>query len=187
MFSVFMEMGGELYRQQIETAHTILVSHCENETDREQLQRVTRELRKLNPQAYIIAEPWNGLSALEVLTVAEEQSHKFAKTLKTSSHVHHGYDYGQHHENEGFSVLAGYPYPKITDGDLKNFIVAVREGHYGRVFRAKCLLTMQGGERLKGDYVYGKWKQVSYPGEGEDKIVLIGKDLRIPPLNIFKQ
>lgn len=181
MFSAFMEIGGELYRNQIKTAHTLVVSHVEDYENEEVLCAVIRELSTLNPHAYIIAEAWGKLSALTVLTIAEEKTQKQTETAtKVHPHPHH-----HHHDNEGFSVIACHPTEHFTETDLQSLFSAVSDGRYGKIFRAKCILTMKDGHRIKGDYVYGKWKQTSYPGKGEDKLILIGKDLLLSKENGF--
>lgn len=214
MLPVFIEMGGELYRDQIKTAHTLLVSHIEDCESQAELKAVIEELSALNPTAYIITKSWAELSAFDVLTIAEEQTRRRlgssnivsssvsrhvqnhflnhdSENMNQNNHLHsHPYEHvnGKHehyNENEGFSVISLRPIKNLSESDLSDFFSSVTEGRYGEIFRAKCLLTLNDGRRIKGDYVYGRWQQIPYPGKGEDRLVLIGKGLFVPKNNLF--
>ena len=211
MFPVFKEMGGALYKDQIETAHLILLSHVEQDMEHEE---VVREITQLNPRAYIISTPWETLSGLEVLTIAEELTqdpdnapdgpdkspgnnsvhgkdyhHGHAHHDNHHGHCHqeHGHQGGaahHHHDNEGFSTIACHLSEPVPADKLASIFSCLSDNRYGEIFRAKYIVTLDNGQRVKGDYVYGKWLQVAYEGNGQDKAIFIGKNLSVPE-NIF--
>ncbi len=89
MFPVFKEMGGALYKDQIETAHVILLSHLESEE---------------GSQADLAA-------------------------------------------------IARHPSKPVAQEALQSVFTSLARGIYGKVFRAKYIVTMNDGERVKSDYV----------------------------------
>jgi G3E family GTPase len=60
LVSAFLEASGEFYREQIADAPVVVVSAAQNLTgDDPPLPQVLSEIRKLNPDAVLFAEPWD--------------------------------------------------------------------------------------------------------------------------------
>ncbi|UWG98266.1 hypothetical protein LPY66_05540 [Dehalobacter sp. DCM] len=207
MLPVFIDMGGELYSDQIKTAHTLLVSHIEDCESEEEVQSVVLTLSELNPNAYVIAKPWAEISAFDILAIAEEQtlsrletnaekrhnSHRFSfyKPAEQSARGNHQHSEHAHHglenNNEGFSYISLRPIKRFSEDDLNTFFSLVSDGCFGVVFRTKSLLTMADGHRIKVDYVFGKWRRETYTGKSEDRVVLIGQNLLMPAQRLFAE
>ena len=120
---VYMKNFGEFYNNQIETAGTIILSRTQKVSP-EKLQAAAALLREKNPDAAIIATPWDELSgqtilaAMEKVSLAdelmeriraeheaeEEEHHHHAHEDEEHEHHHHddhdGDEHDHHHDRE---------------------------------------------------------------------------------------
>ena len=108
---MYMKNFGEFFNNQIESAHTIILSHTTNTFD-SKLSACVDLLRQHNETADILTTPWEQLNGLQILEVLEKKN-----TLKSEleqlkgeikEHHHHhndeectcGHEHHHHHHDE---------------------------------------------------------------------------------------
>ena len=71
-YDMYMENFGEFYQNQVEHASSIFLSHQQGMSG-EELDRIVRSIRKLNPEATIVTTDWDQLSGAKILEVMESK------------------------------------------------------------------------------------------------------------------
>jgi G3E family GTPase len=163
-FSRYIKEYEELYRDQIASAHTVLVSKMEH-ADGAELLALEQKLRKINPTGQIIAEHYTSLSM--------EQWNSF---------LERGYDGSilaeAHPESEelpdSFSLKgAAMDCPERLIWMLEMLI----RGYFGNIFRAKG--KFRAGEQiLRFEVADGRYSVQGEDSCEEGKAVFIGTDIK---------
>ena len=105
---VYMKNFGEFYNNQVETAHTIILSRTDL-IPQAKLDNAVAMLREHNPESTLVTTPWNQLTGMQLLE-AMEGSASLAADLEALMHHHHDHEEGcccghheehhHHHEHE---------------------------------------------------------------------------------------
>lgn len=102
---MYMKNFGEFYKNQVETAKTIVLSRTQKLSE-EKLDEAIQMLRELNEHATIVTTPWEEINGTQIL-LAMETENKFADELLKNEdicpvcgHSHHNDDECCHHDHE---------------------------------------------------------------------------------------
>ncbi|MDR1587146.1 MAG: GTP-binding protein [Treponema sp.] len=190
LVSAFLEVGGEFYREQIQSAPVVVLSGAQSlRAGDPPLPDTLREIREINPGAVIFAEPWDTLDSLKLLAAAEEMT---ANILHghghEAGHDHehgHGHEAGHDHDHEhdhsldnaGFDSCSFILKEPWTGEDAEYLIARIRNGSFGDIFRVKGFFPVRGRFQ-KLDYVYGRASFIQTDYSGEGKFVIIGRELK---------
>ena len=71
-YDMYMENFGEFYKNQVEHASSIFLSHQQGLSS-EELDRIVKSIRELNPEAEIVTTDWDQLSGAKMLEVMESR------------------------------------------------------------------------------------------------------------------
>ena len=99
-FDMYLKNFGEFYRNQIEYAHQIILTHLEK-TSPERIQEIADHIKAINTNASIMTTPWSQLSndkILDFLSHKNDITHLMKKTIE--EHHHHHHDHEHHHEHD---------------------------------------------------------------------------------------
>jgi G3E family GTPase len=195
LVAAFLEVSGEFYREQIESAPVIVLSAVQNLGAGDvPLPETLRRIRELNPGAVIFAEPWDALDSLKLLAVAEEMTEKIFGPEAAHSHEHDEHEHSHEHEaehdhtleNAGFDSCSFILREPWTGEDADELVGRVRGGDFGEIFRAKGFFPVQGQFR-KLDYVYGRASFIPADYSGEGKFVIIGREIKKEELTSYME
>ncbi|MGN0651224.1 MAG: CobW family GTP-binding protein [Oscillospiraceae bacterium] len=103
---MYMKNFGEFYKNQIESAQTIVLSRSQKLSE-EKLAAAVEMIRELNDKATIVTTPWDDISGEQILSAMESKG--FAAELLADEevcpecgHVHHHHDHDEHeHHHDG--------------------------------------------------------------------------------------
>ena len=71
-YDMYMENFGEFYKNQVEHASSIFLSHQQG-MSAEEIDRIVKSIRELNPEAEIVTTDWDQLSGAKMLEVMESK------------------------------------------------------------------------------------------------------------------
>lgn len=102
---MYMKNFGEFYKNQVETAKTIVLSRSQKLTD-EKLAEAVAMIKELNDHATIVTTNWDEISGTQILAAMENEN-KFAEDLLKEELEHHHHDHDEdehehhhHHDDE---------------------------------------------------------------------------------------
>ena len=96
---MYMKNFGEFYKNQVETAKTIVLSRTQKLTE-EKLDESVKMIRELNGHATIVTTNWDEISGAQILAAMETEN-KFAEDLlKDELEHHHEHDEEEHHHHD---------------------------------------------------------------------------------------
>ena len=87
---MYMKNFGEFYKNQVETAKTIVLSRSQKLTD-EKLAEAVAMIKELNDHATIVTTNWDEISGAQILAAMENEN-KFAEDLLKEELEHHHHD-----------------------------------------------------------------------------------------------
>ena len=85
---IYMKNFGEFFNNQVECAHTILLSRSQFVSE-EKLQACVKLLREKNPDATIVTTPWDSLTGAQILAAMETKVDLAKQLLEETEHHHH--------------------------------------------------------------------------------------------------
>ena len=104
---MYMKNFGEFYKNQIESAQTIVLSRSQKLSE-EKLSAAVEMIRELNDKATIVTTPWDDISGAQILSAMESKG--FASDLLADEevcpecghvhHHHHDHDECCHHDHD---------------------------------------------------------------------------------------
>ena len=97
---MYMKNFGEFYKNQVETAKTIVLSRSQKLND-EKLAEAVAMIKELNDHATIVTTNWDEISGAQILAAMENEN-KFAEDLlkeELEHHHHHDEDEHEHHHH----------------------------------------------------------------------------------------
>ncbi len=106
---MYIKNFGEFYRNQIENAGTVILSHTDNISEAK-LEECLKLLREINSEVEIITTPWDQLTGEQILDAIYKKDTLKAEleTLAKSEHHHHHHDHDEccnhehhHHDHDG--------------------------------------------------------------------------------------
>lgn len=153
----------QLYRDQVQFAHTVLVSKIEH-ADAQEKEYLKRELEKINPDADIISEHYSSLSGSKWMSLLE---YGYRGERLKSKEEEPG-ELPDHFSMRGVSMES----PEHLFLLLESLI----RGGLGNVFRAKGQVRA-GGQLLRFDVADGQYSITGGENENENKVVFIGRDI----------
>ncbi len=112
---MYMKNFGEFYKNQVESAKTIVLSRSQKLSE-EKLAEAVKMIRELNEHATIVTTPWDELTGEQILSAMETEN-KFAEDLLKEElahrhdeddddeccchdHEHHHHDHDEEHDHE---------------------------------------------------------------------------------------
>ncbi len=102
---MYMKNFGEFYKNQVETAKTIVLSRTQKLSE-EKLAEAIAMIRELNEHATIVTTNWDEISGKQILAAMETEN-KFADELlkdenicPVCGHSHHDHDEHEHHHDD---------------------------------------------------------------------------------------
>lgn len=138
-FEDFIEVFGDFFTDQIQHADVIALSKAQL-TDASTVNNVINSIRDINPNANIIATPWDELESKDILNVAK--SNKVDKNIC----VHDGHDCDYHHdhdhshEEDSANTLEYFSFETMktySEEKLRTILNSLKDPVYGKVLRAK--------------------------------------------------
>lgn len=164
----------ELYRNQIASAHTVLVSKME-QAGAEEKEYLQKELQAINPEGTILTEHYSTLSKEQWISLLE-QSYSgemlYAETEKKE-------------ELPDTFSLRGVSME--SPERLLLMLELMIRGVYGNIFRAKGLVQA-GNQSFRFDVADGQYSVTGNEPAGEEKVVFIGTNLSRPDIRrCFRQ
>ncbi|MBQ7903765.1 MAG: GTP-binding protein, partial [Oscillospiraceae bacterium] len=91
---MYMKNFGEFFNNQIESAHTIILSHTAKTTDA-RLSNAVELIRQHNADADILTTDWDQLTGPQILEMLEKKNTLSAELEKLAGEVHHHHDHGE--------------------------------------------------------------------------------------------
>ena len=99
---MYMKNFGEFYKNQVETAKTIVLSRTQKLSE-EKLAEAVAMIRELNEHATIVTTPWDDISGQQILAAMETEN-KFAEELLKDEDIcpvcGHSHDHEHHHHDD---------------------------------------------------------------------------------------
>ena len=101
---MYMKNFGEFYKNQVETAKTIVLSRTQKLSE-EKLAEAVAMIRELNEHATIVTTPWDDISGAQILSAMETENRFADELLKDEDicpvcgHSHHDHDEHEHHHD----------------------------------------------------------------------------------------
>ncbi|WP_312047845.1 CobW family GTP-binding protein [Anaerotignum sp.] len=192
-FEMYHTNFGEFFVNQIAHAKTILLSRTEKASS-EALEKVLREIRKINDKAKVVTTPLENLNGEKIISIAEGNEVKTLENLMEEArvarkgpclrsyqqkHNHHedcGCNHG-HHADEVFEVW-GMETPQIFNEErIKNNLAMLEdESKVGVILRGKGFLQVEDAW-IQFDYTPGEIKVEKAEPEYTGKICIIGCQL----------
>ncbi len=168
---VYMKNFGEFYNNQIESAGAIILSRTQK-LAQEKLEAAAAMLREKNPDAAILTTPWDQLdgnvilSAMEKVSLADELLAKMRAEheAEEAEHEHHHHDHEcddpdcschhhHHHADEVFTSWGKETPKAFSQADIARILTALDTGDYGKILRAKGIVSGSDGAWVEFDYV----------------------------------
>lgn len=94
---MYMKNFGEFYKNQVETAKTIVLSRTQKLSE-EKLDEAVKMIRELNEHATIVTTNWDDINGKQILAAMETEN-KFAEDLLKDELAHH-HDEEEHHHHD---------------------------------------------------------------------------------------
>ena len=187
---MYMKNFGEFYRNQVETAGTIILSRTDVAKE-EKVEDAVYMLREMNDKAAIITTPIAQLDGKKILETMEyvQSLSEMMDVLKQEHHHHHEHDqnctcgchdheHHHHHADEVFISWGRETGKKYTKEAIEAALTALNdEERFGIVLRAKGMVSGVDGQWIYFDMVPGEQEVRSGEPEFTGRICVIGSKL----------
>lgn len=97
-YKQYLRNFGEFYKNQIENASSVILSHQQNLTD-EQLEECRKTIIELNPNVNIVTTNWDDVSGVKILEIMEEKKTLNSELEKLREEAHHELEEHEHHHH----------------------------------------------------------------------------------------
>ncbi len=201
---MYMKNFGEFYKNQVETAKTIVLSRTQKLTE-EKLAEAISLIKELNKNATIVTTNWDDINGAQILQAMENEN-KFADDLlkETLAHHHddddddecechdhehhhdehehhhdedeHEHHHHHHHADEVFTSIGVETAKKFTKEELENALSKLSGEEYGVVLRAKGIVEGKDGW-LEFDFVPEEYEVRHGSADVTGKMCVIGSKL----------
>lgn len=174
-FNLHISNFGEFFENQIIYANTILLSRIQEATE-EKIETVTNSIRKINPKASIVTNPWNSINGREIITLAENDLYDSIQDqdeVYLNAHRHH------HHDGpEVFQVWESETSKVFMKDEIKDLLNGLQDKeNFGKVIRGKGIFKIDGNKWILFDYIPGKLEVKEMSGDYTGRLCIIGTDL----------
>ena len=170
---MYMKNFGEFYKNQIEQAKCIILSHTKG-IDGAKLDYCLETVKSLNPTAVIVTTDWDELSGEKIFDAMNNTSslHSHIKALEEEEicpvcgghHHHHEHEHGEdcgcghhhhhgHHADEVFTSWGMETANRYSLDKIKEILSSLDSGEFGTILRAKGIVSGENGEWIHFDYV----------------------------------
>ncbi|MEG2507601.1 MAG: GTP-binding protein [Longicatena sp.] len=209
--TMYMKNFGEFFNNQVEYAHTIILSRTQNLTQ-EKLEHVVHELKHHNKHATCITTSWDKIDGKEILSAMEEANGLEKELLAESDvcpicahshedhhhkeHTHHHDEHcscthehhDHHHADEVFTSWGSETPRKYNKTDLDNILQELANTTtYGTILRAKGMLEGEHDEWYYFDLVPDEYEIRTGLPTYTGRFCVIGSDLQEDALSqLFK-
>lgn len=102
---MYMKNFGEFYKNQVETAKTIVLSRTQKLSE-DKLDEAVKMIRELNEHATIVTTNWDDINGAQILAAMEAENKFAGELLKDEDicpvcgHSHHDHDEHEHHDHD---------------------------------------------------------------------------------------
>ena len=196
---MYMKNFGEFYKNQIEQAKCVVLSHTAGISE-DKLQYCLDTVKSLNSEAVIVTTPWEDISGEKIFeamtntsTLASqlkeleeeeicpvccghhhehEHHHEHGEECSCGHHHHHGHD-----ADEVFSSWGVETACKYTQDQIKDILQSLDGGEYGVILRAKGIVDSADGKWIHFDYVPEEVDVRYGGGEVIGRICVIGSKI----------
>lgn len=178
-FSSFAANFGEFYLDQVIHGEGIILSRT-GKAGPGLVKKVVDNIRLLNPGAGMVTLPWEGVAGEEIVSTARQGAGRarmvdlLDRMLGEGPHARYPLPpAGDLFEAWGLETDKKYRRQELEEivGQLP------REEKYGRVLRAKGLVSLQDGSWARFDYVPGEKKVEAFSPGDKGRIAVIGRKL----------
>ena len=203
---MYMKNFGEFYKNQVETAKTIILSRSQKLSE-DKLAEALAMIRQLNEHATIVTTPWDDINGKQILEAMEIKNSFAEELLKDEGicpvcghhhdddddecdhdHEHHHHDgecgCGHHHHHHGhdadevFSNFGVETAKKFTREELENALSKLSgEEEYGTVLRAKGIVAGADGVWYHFDFVPEEYEVRTGSADVTGRMCVIGAKL----------
>lgn len=207
-YKQYIRNFGEFYKNQIEHASSIILSH-QGELSEEAVEECRKTIAEMNPDASIVTTDWEQITGKKILEIMEmkktlnseleklrEEAHEEMEEHEHHHHHHH-HDHddehecscgcGHHHHHHGhsadevFEEIGTATANKYSKAELEEIIDSLDE--CGEVLRSKGIVENIDGGWLEFDYVPGEGEVRETEAEATGMIVVIGTQLKKDKIN----
>ena len=179
---MYMKNFGEFYNNQVESAHTIVLSRTQN-MKQDKLEACVAMIREHNKDAAVITTPWDELTG-EQLLAAMEKPVSLADMVMAEEdicpvcggyHDHHHH----HHADEVFTSWGKETPRKYTKEEVETILKALSadNNEYGIILRAKGMLPSQDGTWIYFDMVPEEYEIREGQPEYTGRLCVIGSKI----------
>ncbi|OPX43849.1 putative GTP-binding protein YjiA [Ruminiclostridium hungatei] len=195
-YKMYSDGFGELYKEQIINAKTIVLSRTQF-VDQHRLADLVRDIRSKNLRADIVTTPWNRFLGRQMVTTAEGAAEGLAQSrirLKIKCYnpdlnerqaiAHQNYDSGcscntlPEVQFQPVFESWGVETPRnFSRADIENILRLVANDNYGRILRAKGILPAKRESWLHFDYVPGEMEVGPIAPDNTGRISVMGERL----------
>ena len=193
----YMKNFGEFFNNQVEHAGCIILSRT-GRLSEEKVTAAVALLREHNAAATIITTPWEQLDGKQILASMERTSAAFVHELAermaheeacddpdcACHHHHHEHEHCEHHHHhhghDADEVFAswGAETPKsFSPAELARILTALDDGSYGKIVRAKGIVSGGDGKWLHFDYVPEEHEVREGAADVTGRLCVIGGEL----------
>ena len=196
---MYMKNFGEFYKNQVETAKTIVLSRTQKLSE-EKLAEAVAMIKELNDHATIVTTNWDEISGKQILAAMENEN-KFAEDLLKEElehhdeheHHHHHHEDGEechchdhdhdehehhhhHHADEVFTSFGVETAKKFTKEGLEAALSKLSGEEFGTVLRAKGIVAGENGW-FEFDFVPEEYEIRAGSPDVTGKMCVIGSKL----------
>ena len=199
---MYMKNFGEFYKNQVETAKTIIFSRTQKLSE-EKLAQAVAMIKELNDRATIVTTPWDEINGAQILAAMEAENSFADELLKDEDicpvcghshhdhdeHEHHHHDHDgeccchdhdhhhHHHADEVFTTFGVETAKKFTKDELEAALTALSSEEYGSVLRAKGIVAGAEGVWYHFDFVPGEHEVRTGSADVTGRMCVIGAKL----------
>ena len=200
---MYMKNFGEFYKNQVETAKTIIFSRTQKLSE-EKLAQAVAMIKELNDRATIVTTPWDEINGAQILAAMEAENSFADELLKDEDicpvcgHSHHDHDEHEHHHHEHdeccchdhdhdhhhhhhadevFTTFGVETAKKFTKDELEAALTALSSEEYGSVLRAKGIVAGAEGVWYHFDFVPGEHEVRTGSADVTGRMCVIGAKL----------
>lgn len=143
-FEDYMEVFGAFYRDQIENAHAVVLSHTDS-MEQGQYEAMLEGLRQINPKVAIWSQDWRDVDGAVLLDWVDSVS-------LDGAFCPEGDDRLLLNAKDTFGSCTFVSPAAWTVGDLEALFADLSSGAFGKVLRSKGILAGQDGKVLRFDF-----------------------------------
>ncbi|MCQ4925341.1 GTP-binding protein [Tissierella carlieri] len=181
-FCLYISNFGEFFEDQIKNAKTILLSRTNN-TGKEEIELVTREIQKINSRGNIVSTPWQELKLNTIISLAEKNTispiNKKVKNIRVVKEKVKKSNSHKVFQSWGLETPRIFTKNKIED-IVRKFDISKE---YGNILRAKGIVEIQDNRWIQFNYVPGDIQITEVSPNYNGKVSIIGTGLNKNKLN----